>query len=158
MLVTSIFSFSYNVFSFYLPKGKIVILATFNFSSVNASTLVTFKCLSFAKELTRVSSFILSFAIMELFYGLCFAISACLRSLIFFCTLRFSVFKVSKKTAYANYLLIFVNRQQFDFGGIRTNPFSRGYDCNIRYFWNYCNIRNYFWQMGPSHFSMNQTV
>ena len=56
MLVTSIFSFSRNIFylSLYfvlLSRRKIIILATFNLSSANASNLVTSKMLSFGNGL-----------------------------------------------------------------------------------------------------------
>ena len=52
MLVTSIFSFPHSVF--YSMKKKIIILATFNLSSVNAFNSVMFKILLFGKE--RVKS------------------------------------------------------------------------------------------------------
>ena len=54
MLVTSIFSFSHDVF-YSIKKRKIVILATFYLASANAFNLDTSKILSFGKELQTTS-------------------------------------------------------------------------------------------------------
>ena len=50
MLVTSIFSFSHNVFN-PIKKKEIITIATFYFSSANALNLVKSKKLSFSKYL-----------------------------------------------------------------------------------------------------------
>ena len=53
MLVNGIFSFSHNIFTH--STTKIVISATFIFSSANAFNLVTSKILSFGKEFTTLT-------------------------------------------------------------------------------------------------------
>ena len=64
MLVTSIFSFSHNIF--YISKTEIIILATFILLSANAFNLVTSKILSFGRVnkhilFTKLCSSIYSF-------------------------------------------------------------------------------------------------